>query len=177
MALDVTVGGASSDSYVSLAEAATYFGARFGTDAWDALSDANKEKALKQATREVDSHLFLGRRNYWSQALQFPRAYPYHREEPRQSTAVEIPTSVKHATCEQALFIVQHATTGGRSPIQSLRSEGVVSHRVGSLAQNFEGATQGVLGPGAKTYLTKWITRWGQIDTDDRSLSLEDLSN
>lgn len=177
MPLDVTVGGTAAASYVSLVEADAYFATRFGSDAWTALSDGDQEKALVQATREIDAHRFLGQRHYWSQALQFPRQYPYHREEPTAGTAVEIPRSIKNATCEQAIFIAQHATTGGRSPIQTLRAEGVTSHRVGSLAQTFEGATQGILAPMARQFLGRWISRWGVIVTDDRALPPEDLRN
>lgn len=169
MALDTTVGGTASDSYVSLAEADTYFSARFGAEAYTDLEDADQEKALRQATREVDRHRIVGRRHYFSQALKFPRQYPYHREEPGESTAVEIPLSVKHATLEQALWICQNSPTGGRSPRQQLQNEGVTSFRVGSASETFGGgAMLGVLCPEARQLLSKWITRWGRIADDER---------
>lgn len=163
MALDTTLGGASSDSYVSLAEATAYFAARFGADAWDYLSEANREKALKQATREVDRHRFHGSRWRWNQALEFPRQYPYHREHPEHTTTVEIPASVKEATLEQALWIATHETAGGRSPRQQLQQEGVTQFRVGSTSETFGGASLSILCPEARQLLRRWISRWGRI--------------
>lgn len=53
MALDATVGGASANSYGTVAEADTYFGERLFTTTWDGLSSADKESALIWATRII----------------------------------------------------------------------------------------------------------------------------
>lgn len=163
MALDTTIGGASADSYVSLVEADAYFASRFGSDSWTSLSDADQEKALRQATREVDRSRFIGSKWSSEQALQFPRVDTYSDDE-----TAEIPSLVKQATCEQALWVATHAATGGRSVRQQLQSEGVTSFRVGSASETFSGDRLEALCPEARSLLSQWITRWGRIVVDGR---------
>lgn len=57
MPIDATVGGASANSYATLAEAEAYFGSRLFTDTWDDLSEANKEAALIWATRVIEGKI------------------------------------------------------------------------------------------------------------------------
>lgn len=79
MALDVTVGGASSDSYATVAEADAYLAARPGFDAtaWTALDDADKELRLQLAAQVLDTKLkFRGVRACKTQALAWPRLFP-----------------------------------------------------------------------------------------------------
>ena len=54
MALDVTKGGTAADSYASLVEANTLLGNTYGADEWASLSDADKEKLLRTATKDID---------------------------------------------------------------------------------------------------------------------------
>lgn len=54
MALDTTVGGASADSYASLAQAATYH-ANLGHTTWDATDSEVQEQKLRLATQYLDS--------------------------------------------------------------------------------------------------------------------------
>lgn len=161
MPLIATVGAVDANSYVTLGEAEAYFAARFDSDAFGELDPADQEKALLQATREVDRRRFKGCRHYISQALKFPRQYPYHRENPDSGTGVEIPRSVKEATCEQALWIAQHKETGGRNTRQKLQAQGVTQSRVGNVAESFDG-TQRSLCPEARELLERWIDRWGR---------------
>jgi hypothetical protein len=164
MALVTTPGSASADSYVSLNEADGYAASRFGTDAWAALSDADQEKALRQATREIDRCRFRGRKTYASQALQFPRDYCSEES----ADLLEVPDEVQEACFEQALWVVQHGATGGRSVRQQLQSEGVTSFRVGSTSETFLGSGLRWLCPEASALLAPWIERWGRIVVDGR---------
>lgn len=165
MAIDATVGGAAADSYVTLEEADAYMGSRFGTAAWDGLATADREKAIRQATREVDRHRFHGYRNSTAQALEFPRAYPYNADEPITTTVASIPRSVRHACCEQALWIARHAATGGVSQRQSLQAQGVKSFQVGDLREDFgEGRSlRPDLCPEAGQLLAGWINRTARM--------------
>jgi len=54
MALTTTPGSSAANCYVSLANADTFFGNLRVAEAWDGLSDPNKEIALKNATADVD---------------------------------------------------------------------------------------------------------------------------
>ena len=58
--LDATVGGASSNSYVSVATADTYFDERVGASAWTAETTDEKERALIQGTRRLDQEKYQG---------------------------------------------------------------------------------------------------------------------
>jgi len=79
MALDVTVGGAGSDSYATVAEADAYLAVRPGFDvtAWSELDEGDKELRLQLATQVLDTKLkFRGVRACKTQALAWPRLFP-----------------------------------------------------------------------------------------------------
>lgn len=164
MAIIATPGAANANSYVTIDEADGYAASRFGTDAWAALSDADQEKALRQATREIDRCRFRGHKTYSRQALQFPRDYCSEES----ADALEIPDAVQEACCAQALWVAQHGATGGRSVRQQLQSEGVTSFRVGSTSETFLGSGLRWLCPEASALLAPWIERWGRIVIDGR---------
>nr|WP_295383548.1 DnaT-like ssDNA-binding protein [Pseudoxanthomonas sp.] len=74
MALDTTIGGAASDSYASLAEAATYHASR-GNTTWDATDSEIQEQKLRAATAHLDSRYeWRGYRVAGTQALDWPRS-------------------------------------------------------------------------------------------------------
>lgn len=57
MALDATVGGASANSYGTVAEADAYFADRLFTSGWDALSAGDKAALLIWATRIISARI------------------------------------------------------------------------------------------------------------------------
>jgi hypothetical protein len=71
MALDTTIGGASADSYGTLADYQTY-GANLG---WTLSGvDATDEQNLRRAAQIIDrEYQFKGHTQYQVQALEFPR--------------------------------------------------------------------------------------------------------
>ena len=76
MALDATLGGASANSYVTVAEADAYFATSFGRTAWGSALPANKEIVLIESTRLLD--LLVSWKGYVksdTQALRWPRTY------------------------------------------------------------------------------------------------------
>lgn len=126
MTLDATVGGSSSDSYITVADADTYAAARLDgrfTGPWTALTGGGgtttKEKALKQATVDIDA--FVQHAPPWStsQALLFPRGVAGFLGGPGSSAGggdVDpvtgdpfIPKEVRRACFEQATFLVANA--------------------------------------------------------------------
>jgi len=76
MALIATIGGSTSNSYVTLTEANDYFADRLNTAEWDAVGSETKEKALITATRRIDEEQFLGYKVSLTQALKWPRYSP-----------------------------------------------------------------------------------------------------
>lgn len=100
-----------TNSYVSLAEAESYFAERIDTDAWDTATAPDKEKALITATRLIDDkYAFIGQVAATEQTLSWPRmgvAYP----DPQRGTweqpgSTVVPSRVTRATLEQALHIL-----------------------------------------------------------------------
>jgi|ERR1041385_1957589 hypothetical protein len=73
MALIATIGGSTSNSYVTLTEANDYFADRLNTTEWDAATSETKEKALVTATRRIDEEQFFGYKVSNTQALKWPR--------------------------------------------------------------------------------------------------------
>lgn len=123
----ITVG---TDSYVSLVEAEDYFSKILNSEKWDAETDIRKEKALKNATMNIDKLLFIGRKVDSEQPLQFPRYVEYIKKYVFDNTG--IPEDIKKAVCEEALFLL----SGGSKRLE-LQAEGVKSFSLGDLSENF----------------------------------------
>ena len=74
--IDATVGGASANSYITLADANSIVEGLIADDdvaAWDGSNTDNKNRALYTAAIRVDRERFLGARVTNTQALQWPR--------------------------------------------------------------------------------------------------------
>ncbi len=115
--LVATVGSASANSFVTVAECDTYCDARLNASAWtDETDDDQKIRALIGATQELSSRAgWIGDRASSTQALAWPRinaenpdsAWPGHT----WYRTTEIPQRVKDATCELALQSLILGTT------------------------------------------------------------------
>ena len=106
MALDTTIGGAASDSYVTLAEFLAYVSA-MGRTATTGTTDAVRESTLRRAARALDDrYAFRGFRYYEFQALAWPRARVglVHGWDVKWDT---IPVDIKRAQMEMALAILE----------------------------------------------------------------------
>lgn len=138
MAIVETVGGADSNSYVTLAEAAAYFAAgnHLESASWlsVSLSNPQREACLIQACRD------LNLLNYWGcivtqvQILKFPRIY-------RNSFfASVIPERIKQAQMEQALVYAKSllpTAEQGQSSRQKAIADGVTSMSLGDLSESY----------------------------------------
>jgi hypothetical protein len=108
MAFDSTVGGATSNSYVSRTEANLYFTDRLNTEAWDAASNDVKDNALVMGTLRMDQEDYVGVRASATQNLKWPRFGVYVDGIYQDSAA--IPRQVKEATYEMALALMKDVT-------------------------------------------------------------------
>jgi hypothetical protein len=81
--MSITVG---TDSWVTLAEANTYFESHIGSAPWDALTENEKEKYLKSAYRWI----------FYDNAFTV--------------SAASTETGVKYGQCEAALFLINYYT-------------------------------------------------------------------
>lgn len=152
-----TAGAADANSFVTIAEADSYFAARFGSAAWDALSPGDKEKALLHSGRDLQSARYKGQKKTSTQALHFPRYED-----------VEIPSRIKWGQCEQALHLAQNASTGGRTKAQQLAAQGVRSFRLGDHSQTFDPVSgfQQVFAASALQYLAPFLEFTGRLLDD-----------
>lgn len=146
--MSITVG---VDSYISLEEANNYFSSRLHSEAWSNATDADKEKALKQATRNIDTLPFRGMPLSNNQVLAFPRKYfVYNNGNLTLVADKDIPKEVKYATCEEALYLLQN------SQRKQLQEEGVTSISIGNLTENYSGTVK-TISPNAYKLLSKYI--------------------
>jgi len=146
--MSITVG---VDSYVSLDEANNYFNSRLHAEAWSNAIDADKEKALKQATRNIDTLAFRGTPATATQPLSFPRVYSILNDGYiMNATDDDIPSEVKNATCEEALYLLQN------SQRKQLQDEGVTSITIGNLTENYGGLFKSI-SPLAYKWLEKFL--------------------
>ena len=120
--IDATAGGASANSYLTLAEANAYVDAMVeGADvsAWASATDDQKNRALTYATQRLDRERFLGARATDTQGLQWPRTgvrkpdtyintysvgFPF-RVTTDYYTDTEIPYQIERAQVELAVYL------------------------------------------------------------------------
>lgn len=109
MALDATVGGATSNSFLTREEAIELANDHPFATAWLALTDAEKDKTLILASRLIDRLCWLGSPLSTTQALAFPRSGL--KASGRYIPSDTIPQQIKNAVFEYALLI-----GGGTNP-------------------------------------------------------------
>jgi hypothetical protein len=131
MALDATIGGANSNSYLTEAEANAYLtNERLYITAWTAATTTVREQALIWATFLIDASFeFEGSRRYLTQALRFPRAglVDVDGDYIDQDT---IPSLIKKATATYALYLLQ----GDRTAEPSILGLGIKEAKIGPLS-------------------------------------------
>jgi len=102
--LDTTIGGTTSNSYATLAEAETYLGARQVNDAWNGLPDIDKQGLLILATKQLDLLSFYGLATSQFQALSWPR-FGMVTKEGYIIQFDQIPRQLKEAQAELAFAL------------------------------------------------------------------------
>jgi len=136
----ITVG---ENSYIDIEEANEYFAGRLHAESWSGANSETKEKALKQATKEIDRQPLKGRKADTAQTLAFPR-YP----------DTEAPEAVKEACCEVALALLERSNSQRRK----LQQEGVQSFTLGNMSETYAaGAGRGLISQEAKELLKPWL--------------------
>ena len=131
------------NTYCTIEYAEEYFSGKIYTEEWDEADATTKEKALKEATRQIDRQPLRGRKSDREQTLAFPR-YP----------DTELPEAVKEACCEEALALLER----GNSQRRKLQQEGVQSFSLGNMSESYAaGAGKGLLSQEAKELLRPWL--------------------
>ena len=108
----------SANAYATLAEAEDYALTLPVANDWATATEAQKNAALVQATRLLDTLGWKGRRTSQAQPLQWPRAGATDREGYTLDSAT-VPARVRDAACEFAIRLVADdrvADAGGLAP-------------------------------------------------------------
>jgi hypothetical protein len=151
--IDATIGGASANSYLTLADAQDLIDGMVENDdvtAWASATTDQKNRALYSATQRLDRERFLGARATDTQALQWPRTgvrkpdtyintyatgFPF-RITADYYTDTEIPDQVKQAQVVLAVYLNSNKDGLGLSGLEDYKSV-----TIGSLSVTSAGAS------------------------------------
>lgn len=168
--INATLSGLNSNSYVTLAEADSYFGARLHAASWTSAANDAKAQALIMACRHIEScRLRVDRRvstmfspAQSDQVLSFPRL-----RDVDASGAYIIPPRVRDAQCEEALALLAFGAEQERRA--ALQAAGVTSFSTDGLSEGYgQGApSHPIVGAQARILLGPYIERGGVIATSD----------
>ena len=183
MALDVTVGGSASNSYVTVGEADKYFSTHYITakkTAWSALSQPQKESALKRACQQLetlkvlDDELATGRLPI---ALMIDYGYDLtiHRAEVNQKLQIPrnidldpfgiplIPQEYKDAQCEQAVYLLSFDDSAIVTVTQGIVEEAVTAGPIKSYTKYSEGFAPTYIAPMVLELLRPFLRYTGRL--------------
>ena len=130
---DTTIGGTSSNSYVTLAECNSFWSdKRLYSSSVDAASDDSKKRAIIWATQAVDDSVaWYGEMADSKQALQWPRVGAFDRSGTEISSSI-LPQFLKDAVAELAGLYIEENRDADPD------TKGFSSLSVGSLAMTID---------------------------------------
>lgn len=173
MAVVATIGSESANSYVSNAEADSWFATTLAATQWAALTSGQKDAILVRATRDLECLNYWGQRCTLNQALKFPRMFSC------KWVSTAIPPEIKTAQLEQAAWILrnlsQSADGSGIDQRQQLQDAGVIQFQVGDMSETFKSnRTYDGLSAEARRVLygARAVSRTGIVHDSDRSYRL-----
>lgn len=109
MAIDAEVGSSTANSYVTLAEANSYFNDRLHSEIWDDADD--NASALVTASKMLDWYIkWKGYRSSTTQSMLWPRTSVLRKDGTAVDTDI-IPADVKVAVYELALSSIEEDRT------------------------------------------------------------------
>lgn len=158
-AIDATVGGATSNSYATAAQADAYHEAHVSGATWAAATDDQKCRALVQATRHLDAYVeWDGYASSTTQALAWPRTGLYDPNTQAALSSAALPDELIWATAEQARWLL----TSDRAAESTAETQGVTRIAAGSVELEFaptSGTRLSVLAPAAFQFIAQWGTQ------------------
>ena len=136
--ITATLSSATANSYVTLAEANTYFETVPDSSTWTNKTDDQKNRALIAATRWIDSLVFYGDRCDHGQALKFPRNN--YQVDDIELACTAVPNNIKYAQYELARALANDtdAMTGNVGT-----SGNIAEAKLGDLEVKYNVASQG----------------------------------
>lgn len=163
-----TPGGADDNCYITAEAAEAYFVGSLREAQWVAWEQADRERALIQATAEIERlggtrgtssairRRFVGVPRLSTQALHFPRAGDTDAE-----GVYVIPAAVQEAVCEQAFWLLHKRDNPELLPEEELRARGVQSVAVDGYSQTYRPQVDGPahIAPRAWALIKPYIRR------------------
>lgn len=129
MAITATVGGSSSNSYVTLGYADEYFDNSLEGVDWQAYGEREQEQALVSATRAIDELITLRGLDgiqYYDKASATPQALLFPRSvDLNAAGAIEIPDDIETATCLLAKHLLDERHSTQMHDIERARDLGI----------------------------------------------------
>lgn len=118
---------AAADSYCDEATADAYHATRLNSSAWTSASTADKESALKTATRRLEDENWKGLKAdpITDNSLRWPRALVQNADG-QEIPSDSVPLAIQHATAELALELLKAADDESDTTSESPTSEIVV---------------------------------------------------
>ncbi len=123
-----------TNSYVSVADADTYFTERLGATAWTGATTGNKTAALLQACRTLERLRYIGSHPGSTQSLSWPRE---GATDPRGYgiASTVVPQAMKDAQCEEALALLQMAEDADAVSREMAQKQGIRDVVVGGVRE------------------------------------------
>lgn len=149
MAFDATVGGAASNSYLTVAEADAIAVEHPFSASWIAIvsgapGTAQKQALLIAATRAINNLCYLGTPASQTQALKFPMSGLLTRTGYGLADSV-IPLDLKLATFEMALNLLKSADAPESATVELVNSLGLTRIKAGPVELGFKDGSGEVL--------------------------------
>jgi hypothetical protein len=142
LALDVSPGGPSANSYATRAEGDSYHEGRLYISAWTNASGSDKDRALVMATRVLDSSFrWEGFPTFAGQALDWPRQGLMAKNRRDSLPDSSIPKEIKDATAELARQLLE----GDRTADQTSDVQGIAEMSAGPVSIKFKEGGSGLM--------------------------------
>lgn len=103
-----TVGAGDANSYVTVAEASSYFSDSFGRSMWASATQENQEAAVITASRTLDQYItWIGLRSTSEQSMEWPRSGTFDKTGRPYADDI-VPGPVRFASFELAYYILEN---------------------------------------------------------------------
>ncbi len=152
----------ATNTYVTLAQAETFFNERLNASDWTDAVEIDKARALIQATHNLERLAYVGKQYVSTQTLKWPRSELYAtRGAVGTGGSYEydisggtVPQAVKDAQCEEAIALLGQSG----STRSELQAQGVTSYTIGDLSETFSGTgSRRFVSPEAAALLAGYI--------------------
>ena len=176
-----TWGSSTSNSYISLDDAATYindYKLNSEVITWNKVDSGDREIALLRATQDIDNqYVYVGHRREVKQNLEFPRGlniydFPILAADPNISNETEVQrimqVRIERACVEQAIEIINKAGDASDELHRARQNQGIRGYNesLGPVSEGYQYGAAGdflVIHPKSYDYLKHYVTSPGLV--------------